>query len=66
MYLLRQKIGWATIWATFSPTHLVTLFDSHFVQQIETQIEAITFVCASGRGCQIVFSYQKFNFGNIM
>jgi hypothetical protein len=26
MYKIRQVIAWATVWATFSQTHLVTLF----------------------------------------
>jgi hypothetical protein len=28
-YLFWQKMGWATFWATFSQTHLVTLMDDN-------------------------------------
>jgi hypothetical protein len=29
MYLFWQKIGWATFWANFSQTHLVTLMSGY-------------------------------------
>jgi hypothetical protein len=37
MYKFRQIIGWATVWATFSQTHLVTL------QQIQHQLINFSF-----------------------
>jgi hypothetical protein len=59
MYKFRQIIDWATVWATFSETHLVTLLPSAS-RQFDRACSRYRTLTDRKQGCQMVFfSYQK-------